>query len=364
MTDHDLDWLVAERPEPIALAPGATARARADLLDHARASRRDSRRARRRPRPHRALRLAHLAVIGALIATVAVVLAVPGGQPAATRQAAAGRARMANVPVSAPVSGPLVRLSDYIRSGPRPRGDATLVLRTQTYPDSPTITGADLYTDSGKYFYAETLAGLPQAIAEDADQGGGFIQRELAAARLAANGNVETARHAMAIATFDPGMKQVPPARARQVAMQKLGQLLARTSNPALRRNLQRVLGVLRHGGSPISRRAQEDNEVWENSLDALIAGAGDPLVRAGILRILSTMSEVKVAQATLDGQPALTITATAPALPSDYQEQLTINADTGVPIRFTGGTPGRPPGVTVTYRVSRVTVAAVESGH
>jgi hypothetical protein len=39
------------------------------------------------------------------------------------------------------------------------------------------------------------------------------------------------------------------------------------------------------------------------------------------------------------------------------------INARTGLPIRFAGGTSGRAPGVIVTYRVSRVTMAAIEAG-
>lgn len=45
------------------------------------------------------------------------------------------------------------------------------------------------------------------------------------------------------------------------------------------------------------------------------------------------------------------------------YTEQLTINADTGVPIQFVGGASGSAPGMTVDYRVSRVTLANLPSG-
>ena len=65
--------------------------------------------------------------------------------------------------------------------------------------------------------------------------------------------------------------------------------------------------------GSTVS---PEDDYIWENSLDALTAGAGKPQVRAGVLRILSTLPEVTVTRTTPGGQPTLTQRAGAPALP------------------------------------------------
>jgi len=99
------------------------------------------------------------------------------------------------------------------------------------------------------------------------------------------------------------------------------------------------------------------DNWVWGNSQDALIAGAGNPQVRAGVLRILSTLPDVAVTRTATDGRPTLTLTATAPAMPSGYQEQLIIDADTGTPVEFLGGAPGNP-AVTVTYDVTRVSTS------
>ncbi len=66
---------------------------------------------------------------------------------------------------------------------------------------------------------------------------------------------------------------------------------------------------------------------------------------------------------ADINGEAMLTLTAQAPALPANYQETLTINGTTGVPIGFAGGVPGHRPETTATYRVSRVTVAAIAAG-
>jgi hypothetical protein len=105
------------------------------------------------------------------------------------------------------------------------------------------------------------------------------------------------------------------------------------------------------------------DNYLWENSLDALTAGAGNPQVRVGVLRLLSTLPEVTVTNTTTDGQPTLTLAAGSPAFPDNYQEALTINARTGVPVAFAGGTPGQKPNVTIAYQVFRVTLAAIAAG-
>jgi hypothetical protein len=49
--------------------------------------------------------------------------------------------------------------------------------------------------------------------------------------------------------------------------------------------------------------------------------------------------------------------------MPGNYQETLVIGAKTGVPVTFTGGVPGQAPGVTVTYQVSRVSMADIAAG-
>jgi hypothetical protein len=105
------------------------------------------------------------------------------------------------------------------------------------------------------------------------------------------------------------------------------------------------------------------DNWVWEDSQDAIIAGAGEPQVRAGAMRILATLPDVTVKSGTSAGQPTLVLTAGPAELGDDYVEQLTVNASTGAPMFWPGGTPGQTPGATVSYQVSRVTLGDIAAG-
>lgn len=115
------------------------------------------------------------------------------------------------------------------------------------------------------------------------------------------------------------------------------------------------------HAGEVIG--TDYDNYVWENSQDALIAGSGDPQVRAGALRIIATLPDVTVTSGTSGGQPALVLTAGTDEVGSGYQEQLTINASTGIPVSSAGRAPGQALSETITYQVSRVTTADVAAG-
>jgi hypothetical protein len=221
----------------------------------------------------------------------------------------------------------LARLASAVLASPAPAGNATLVIRSE----GATILGADLYTDSGKYYFAPTEAGLPAQVAEGNDLGHGQFAREIAAATDAATGNLTSAADEMETAP-DPSVTAPPP-----------GSLLA-------------------------------DNWLWENSLDALIAGSGNPTVRAGVMQLISLVPEATVTDTTANGEPAVQITAAFPnpakcptcAQPvgGGIQEQLTIDATTGIPISFSGGAVGQPPaGQPLTYQVSRVTLSQVAQG-
>jgi hypothetical protein len=269
------------------------------------------------PRLHRLRRVVPAIGVAAVAAAIALAMlpTSPGHHPAAPSH-------------SAHAAGPLVRLADYLAANEtQTTGDATLVLRTQIYPDRSSITGADLYTDSGEYFYAETESGLPEQIAQNDNQGGGMFARETAAAMEGSTGNVQTAAYDMAVAP-----------------------------NPTM-------YGQLFSGANRSLHEGQMDNMVWEDSLDALISGAGNAGLREGVLRILSTIPGVTVTNGTTGGQPTLTVTASYPDVPTNYQEQLVINAQSGIPESFQGGAPGQTPGVTVSYQVSRVTTAAIAAG-
>ena len=93
--------------------------------------------------------------------------------------------------------------------------------------------------------------------------------------------------------------------------------------------------------------------------MDAIVAGSGNSLIRAGVLRLLSTLPGITVTHDTTEGQPSLVITAGLPEVPVQNHEMWIINANTGVPIKFVGGDPGDPY-VTIDYGVTRVSLADV----
>ena len=105
------------------------------------------------------------------------------------------------------------------------------------------------------------------------------------------------------------------------------------------------------------------DNWVWKNSLDAFIANAGDPPVRAGVLRNLATLPDETVTPSTSCGPSTLELSAGTAEFESSRIEQLMVNATTGVPVSFASGTPGQAPSATVDDQVSRHTLSDVAAG-
>jgi hypothetical protein len=281
----------------------------------------------------------------AAVAAVGVVSAVPSA-PAGT--APVSGAHPANTGASASSTGsaatqpPLMKLAADVAAEPRPTGDATLVERETGTQGQASVNVWDLYADDGRYFFSQTEAGLPAQVKEDNNQGGGQFGREVAAAIYAVKGNLDTAALKMAWA---PDTTPVPAWLSAQVKDISAGGL-------------------------------QIDNYVWEDCEDALVAGSGNPQVRAGVLRLVSALPDITVTRGTVDGQPTLTLTAgaaevgyaginktnpKAPAGPA-YQEAITINADTGIPLGFAGGPVGKT-AVTVTYVVTRVSLADIAAG-
>jgi hypothetical protein len=300
-----------------------------------------ARRARRRDRIARGGIGAGVVAVAA-VAAVGVASAVPSG-PAGTAQASGAHLAKAGHPAkaSAPAPStrpaaaeqPLVTLAASLAAGPRAAGDATLVKRDTTTPGEGSVTVWDLYADDGRYFFSRTEAGLPAQVKENNNQGGGMFGREIAAAIYAVNGNLDTAALKMAWTDSAP----VPAWLSAQVPH-------------------------ISDGGLQI------DNYVWEDCEDALIAGAGNPQVRAGVLRLVSALPEITVTHGTADGQPTLTISAGVAELGDavgtqpTYQEAITINASTGIPLKVAGGPDGKG-GPVVTYAVTRVSLADVAAG-
>ena len=305
---NELDWLVEHRPETDDPDPEAARRA---LLLHARRDRREL--SPRRPR--RGLTFAAAAAFVAVAAVVAV----------STLPAGDGPARLGTPEA---VAAPLVRLSNAIQQEPEPTGDATLVLRTHEFPDGKEgFTGADLYLDSGRYFYAQTrkeLRGLKE------DTGSRAVKREINAAVAALELPPAEARARMITATFDG---HEPPKDAPQPA----------AALAEKRKNAD--VGDIK----PASQKTMDENRIWIGAMDAVIAGAGRSDVRAGVLKLLATVDTIRVRE---EGD---TLSLTATDFGDGYEETIVVDAHTGVITTMTGGYPGKEPSVVVTYEIKRV---------
>ena len=340
MGNHDRDWLVSQQPAEPALDPGARERALRALVQHTSSAQRD--RGLKLGDLLRARRFGIPALTGiAALAAAAVVLVNGGGRAQTTPGTPAAQSHALHASTHRTrVRPPLVRLADYVSSSAAPAGNATVIERTTTSADGQATTVYDLYADDGQYFFSPTRGGLAGEVSAHHNLAGGQFAREIAAAKLATTGDVQTAAQDMADAP-DPGHVVNRNEKVNQAAIKAKE---AATGEP---------LG----GGSLF------DNWAWENSQDALVAGSGQPDVRAGVLRILATLPGVTVTHGTSRGQPTLQLTAGTPELGPGITEQLTINADTGVPIQFVGGSSAGGPKGTVSYGVSRVTFAALPSG-
>ena len=303
-------------------------------------------------------------VVTAAAAVAVALAAAPSGSPSPAGPSTAGPPAASPTRPAAsrtstpPAESPLARLAGYIAATTtRQPGDATLVVRTTTLPASNPQAGTyrvyDLYTDSGPYYFGQTKSALAAQVAAHHTTAGDYFARELAAAKYAVHGDLATARLRMADLSHSPvqGMSEA----LVKFKAEELG------VKPAPGQSLRDAVG-----------KAMLDNYVWESSQDALVAGSGNPQVRAGVLRLLTTVSGITVTTGTTAGQPTLVVAeVTQTMTPAaghkfqhyQYQETLTLNARTGVPLGFTGGVIGQRPGTTVTYQVFRVTLAAIAAG-
>jgi len=337
----ELEWLAAQQPQTIQDDRGARDRALLALSEYVSQDHTGRRRAPRRQSKVRRFALPAVAGIAA-VAAVAGVGAVIVVDHKPINQPTRITLRTAIVPkVRHQGSGnsTLIRLAADVTASPTPSGNATLVARTNV---GGGFTDYSLFTDDGQYYFSHTLSGLPAQVSAHNDQADGLFAREVAAAKLGASGDVQTAAQALADAP-DPGHVISPvttqPETAAMVAkLQETGQPAGKVGD---------LMGTL------------YDNWVWENSQDALVAGAGEPQVRAGVLRILATLPGVTVTDTTTAGVPSLTLSASTYELGTPgYIEQMTINAVNGEPMKFYGGPPSGAGGATLAYTVSRVDTA------
>jgi hypothetical protein len=337
LQQSELDWLAAERPTPIDLDPATTERVRSELVTYAtQEPTRHSRLLSRVPR----LRLRHGAYAAAA-AAIAFVALLAVGVSSGHRHAES----LGGLGVQSAAAAPLVHLSAKLAAAPAPVGDATLVIRQQTNEhDASTVT--ELFTDDGYFYATPSLAELSTATRAKETIGEGESDaevRDIAAAKAALSGPIAAARHQMSIAALDPGIhpKTITPDAA----------------------DLAKIKGAEQAPGySPPSALEKENNEIWMNSMDALIAGAGDPQVRAGVLALLATIPQITTTQGTLEGQPTMVLNYISTPTGGEH-EQLIINSSTGVPIEQVGWLGSQQaPSTSTHYKISRVTVTEIEN--
>jgi hypothetical protein len=273
----------------------------------------------------------------AVAAVAAIAVTVTGGAVQAPAPNLAKPSATAGAKTTGTGEAPMVRLVSYLATAPQPTGDATLLLRSQVQADGSKIDVWDLHADNGDYYFARSRGALPAQVAGKKLQGEKAGRRKVvAAAKSAATGNLDDARAKMALA-YMPAKPEVEP------TIEAPG---VRHTLPA---DVAKIKGV---PGGVVGNTT--DNWVWNNSMDALIAGAGDPVVRAGVLRLLGQMPDVAIKEGTFQGKAVFTLTANK--MITGDPETLTISAETGLPIRFASGG-------TINYTVTRVTVADVRQG-
>ena len=304
-------------------------------------------RARQRHRRGRALR-------GATAAGAAVLAA--GGLFAAvhgTGGTVAGTAAGTTAPQAPAATSRLVTLAALIkaRSGPLP-GNASLIIERQVIGGKPMQALYGLYTDSGDMYSGDDKQTLVTAVAHHANLADSSNARELAAARYAAAGDLATARVRMVDALDNELFLSFA---ARKKIWEK---------GAAARQALMREKGMKTPLRMPTGQALQDeiDNRLWTASTIALSWGAGDPQIREGVLRLVSTIPQVTVADSTTGGQPTLTITAGPAVFGGDGEQVLTIRARTGIPVSSVVTGRGMRTSVE-TFLISRVTLAGIEAG-
>jgi hypothetical protein len=310
---NEIDWLTDRRPELPDPDRDTTMAARDALLRHAErrpdapGPTRAAATAPHRPAHPRSRRRGHSRLSRALVGAAAVAAAVlvsvgvlPSGDGSDGPIGSLATAEAA----------PLMQLAAQLRTQPQPgRGDATLVVR-RTTADGRVVVVYDLLRDDGRYAFGRSRAELRSA-ANGPGSDGGRLARILAAVSAAARLPAEEAR-------------------ARLLTADRV--------------QIDRI-----PADSAARRRAVVDNAVWGLSVDALQLGAGDPQVRAGVMRLLATLPDVRIE----DRGATLEI--------ANDTETLTVDGATGVLLRLTSRRPDVaadvPPPV-VDYTVRRVVAA------
>ena len=233
---------------------------------------------RARQRHRRGLALRGATAAGAAVLAAGGLFAAVHGTGGTAAGTAASRAPA--------VKSKLMSLAALIkaRSGPLP-GNASLVIEKQVIGGKLMQVGYGLYTDSGDLYSGDDKQTLVAAVAHHSNLADFTNAREIAAARYAAAGDLATARVRMVNALPNDFFLSFA---ARKKIWEK---------GAAARRALMREKGIKTPLKMPTGQALQDDidNSLWTASTIALSWGAGDPEIREGVLRLVSTIPEVTV---------------------------------------------------------------------
>ncbi|MFD5830667.1 hypothetical protein [Lentzea sp. NPDC060358] len=291
-----------------------------------------------------------IAVVGAAAVAVAAVMVTTGGSTPDTPTQAAP-------PV---VESPLVKLASDLEAAPL-TGDSSLIVGEKIAKDKSRHEYYTVYTDAGQVFRGDSAQTLATAVVKNQDGAQPYERNLLAAARLAATGDVEKAKVAMLTAGANPlgiGMSQADAEKVWADGHAKMAEAFRKVGKelpPA--------------GPRPTGAELEKliSSHLFSGSTQALDLGASNPEVRAGVLKLLATVEEVTVAETEVGGQRAFTLTAGSAIQGANGSAMLTVNAGNGLPMSLeiipdkASATPSEQ--VKVDYRSSRVNLADVAAG-
>ncbi|WP_410567203.1 hypothetical protein [Amycolatopsis sp. cmx-4-61] len=288
-----------------------------------------------------------VAAVGAAAVAAAVVLGTSSGNVPAVPSDAAPQA----------VEAPLVKLASAVQAAGTQPGDASLIVNTKFGPDNKPDLYYTVYTDKGQQFTGDSAKTLAEAVAGGhAEPATPYDGNVMAAARLAAHGDVDKARIAMITAggnALGVGLSPAEADKAWAAAQAETAETFRKIGKPV---------------PAPKPRPTGKDldnlvnNHLWSNAEHALFANAADAEVRAGVLKLYATIPDMVVGKTNVGGQAALTLTA-PPAILGGAADVLTINADNGLPIREEITSAESSKRYVVNYKSARVTLADVAAG-
>jgi hypothetical protein len=293
--------------------------------------------------------------LGAVAAGAALVLVVTASPPASS-PGTAGKVSAGPASAAPVVESPLISLAAYITASSGPvSGDSTLVIRAQTVGGRRPDVSYNLYTDSGEFYGGGDKKSLALAISRHENEASGITGREVAAARYAVKGDLDTARKRMVNAApndFGVGLSAAERQKIWDKALARDGAIWKAKGSP-----------LRKHPPTGKRLEALIGNRIWDNGVDAMTAGGGDPQVRAGVLRLLSTVSAVTVKKSTTGGQDTLTLTAGSALFSGGSPQVLTVDAKTGMPVKSAVKAGDGAPASVSTFKVSRLTLADAKVG-